>query len=134
MKQVVLILLMTLTFISCEKTEIIEFSLQTPEGLVHWDILEVKGANIVDVNQKLIIDVYCPRSSSCDYVGILLSDRYDNKILIKAFGKTQTDMPCLWYAVPQKIQYKFTPDMNDTFVLEFIKKDNTVIKHYVTAK
>lgn len=134
MKQVALILLMTLILISCEKTEKIEFSLPTPEGLVHWDILEVEGSNIVNVNQKLILDVYCPRSSSCDHVGLLLSDRYDNRTLIKAFGMTQTDTPCLWHAVPQKIQYEFTPDMKGTFVLEFIKKDNTVIKHYVTAK
>ena len=117
-----------LLVLSCQKDDVgSEYSLPTPEGLIQWDILKVEGENSIGVNDTLKLDVYCPRSSSCDYVSQLLSDEYGNRIFIKAFGNTHQNTPCLMFAVPQVIQYKFVSTQEGIFALEFIKSDEAKI-------
>ncbi len=134
MKPNVFIVFMALLLIGCEKSSDIEFSLPAPEGLVHWDVVRVEGLNTVNVNQIISLDVYYPTSSGCDYVSEFVSDRYDNRILIKAYGNTIVDSPCTLAAVPKKINYDFITDKKGTFTFEFINRDESVIKHYVIVK
>ena len=129
------VLILTLCILSCQKNDgKIEFSLPTPEGLIQWDILKVEGENNVSVNDTLVLDVYCPRSNSCDYISLLLSDDYGSRILVKAFGNTDTDSPCLMFAIPQVIQYKFVPRKKGVYMLEFIKRDETTINFAVNSR
>ncbi|MCD6596714.1 MAG: hypothetical protein J7L04_03450 [Bacteroidales bacterium] len=134
MKPNVFIVFMALLLIGCEKSSDIEFSLPAPEGLVHWDVVRVEGLNTVNVNQIISLDVYYSTSSGCDYVSEFVSDRYDNRILIKAYGNTIVDSPCTLAAVPKKINYDFITDKKGTFTFEFINRDESVIKHYVIVK
>jgi len=122
-----------LLILRCKKDDL-EYSLRTPEGLTHWDILKVEGENLVHVNDTLILDVFCPRGSSCDHISQLLSDDYGNRILVKAFGYTNTDSPCLMHAVPQILKYEFIPNKKGLYSLEFIKRDETKIIFSVNVK
>ena len=129
------VLILSLLILSCQKDDMkIEYSLPTPEGLIQWDILKVEGENSINVNDTLVLDVYCPRASSCDYISVLQSDDYGSKILVKAFGNTDTDSPCLLFALPQVIIYKFVADKEGVYTLEFIKRDDTVITFKINAK
>lgn len=124
-----------LVFLSCQKdNNEIEYSLPSPEGLIHWDILKVEGENSVNVTDTLILDVYCPRSSSCDYITQLLSDEHGNRILVKAFGNTRENSPCLMFAIPQVLKYEFIPSKRGVYILEFIKRDDTTINFTVNVK
>jgi hypothetical protein len=126
--------LLSLFILSCQKDDvIIEYSLPTPEGLIQWDILKVEGENSVNVNDTLRLDVYCPRASSCDWISLLLSDDYGNRIFVKAFGSTNIG-PCMWFALPQVIRYEFVPKKKGVYTLEFIKRDETIIKFTVNSK
>ena len=134
MKKAVIFIL-SLFLLSCEKENVeIEYSLPTPEGLIHWDIIKVEGENTVSINDTLILDVYCPRTSSCDNIVQLLSDDYGKRILIKAFGFTNNDSHCLWFAIPQVVPYEFIPDKKGVYTLEFIKRDETKINFTIYAK
>ncbi|WP_163711159.1 hypothetical protein [Mangrovibacterium lignilyticum] len=131
----VIVFIFSLLILSCQKDDSeIEFSLPIPDGLTHWDILKVGGENSVNVNDTLVLDVYCPRSSSCDYISQLLSDDYGNKILIEAFGHTNTESPCLMFALPQVLEYEFIPNKKGFYSLEFIKRDETKIIFTVDVK
>lgn len=127
--------LLSLFILSCQKDDVkIEYSLPTPKGLIQWDILKVEGENFVNVNDTLRLDVYCPRATSCDYISLLLSDDYGNRIFVKAFGNTDTHSPCLMFALPQVIQYEFVPKKKGVYNLEFIKRDETIINFTVNSK
>ncbi|NJO93130.1 MAG: hypothetical protein HC831_32345 [Chloroflexia bacterium] len=117
---------------SCQKDKKdIEYLLPTPEGLIAWDILKVEGENSIDVNDTLKLSVYCPRTSSCDFVTHLIPDEHGNRILVKAFGNTLKNSPCLWFALPQVIQYKIVSTKTGIFSLGFIKRDGTIINFTV---
>lgn len=129
-----IILFTVIFFMSCDKDNMeTEFSLPTPEGLIHWDILKVEGENSINLNDTLILEVFFPRSSSCDYITHMLSDEHGNTILVKGFGSTRKNSPCLWFALPQILQYEFIPNMKGIYNLEFIKKDETKITHTVNV-
>lgn len=124
-----------LLFLSCQKDNIeIEYSLLTPEGLIHWDILKVEGKNSVSITDTLRLDVYCPRASSCDYITHMLSDEHGNRIFVKAFGNTRENSPCLMFALPQVLKYEFIPNKKGVFILEFIKRDDTKISFTVDVE
>ncbi len=129
------IFILSLFLLSCEKDySKIEFSLPTPEGLTHWDIIKVEGEHTLSINDTLILNVYCPRTSSCDNVVQLLSDAYDKKNLIKALGYTNRNSHCLWFAMPQVVPYEFIPDQKGIYTLEFIKTDETRIDFTIYVK
>lgn len=127
-------LLSAMFLLGCEKDNLeVEFSLPTPEGLVHWDILEVEGENSININDTLVLEVSFPRSSSCDYITHMLSDEHGKTILVKGFGNTRLNSPCLMFAIPQILQYEFIPNSKGIYRLEFIKKDETKIIHTVNV-
>jgi hypothetical protein len=139
MKKKILLLIMTILILSgCEKKnnfDIIEgLNIETPEGLVHWDVLKVEGQTSGLVNAIISFDVYCPSSSGCDYISKFVSDKNGNTIFIKAFGNTLKDSPCTMAAVPIIAKYEFTSNIKGQFVLKFIKRDNSVIKHFLTIQ
>ena len=120
--------------LSCQKTDVdIDYSLPTPEGLVHWDILKVEGKHSISLNDTLFLDVYCPRTTSCDYISQLLPNEHGNRILIKAFGNSRKNSPCLMFAFPQVLPYEFVPKNRGHFSLDFIKKDHTIIRFDVNV-
>ncbi len=121
-------MLFILIQVGCEK-----FTLDTPEGLHHWDILKVEGPTSGYINQAISLDVTCPTSSGCDIVTEFLTDRHRNSFLIKAFGYTHDGM-CTQAAVPMVTEYEFSSSETGTFVLKFIKIDNTTIDHYITIE
>lgn len=130
-----LILFLFAIILSCGENDIgVEYSQSTPEGLVHWDILKVEGDSTVAINDTLILEVYCPRTTSCDNVYQLLPDQYGNRILMKAFGNTRTDSPCLMFALPQVIRFDFVPNKKGVFTFEFIKRDNSKIYHTIRSE
>lgn len=129
-----LVLILLIVFLSCQKDKKdIDYSLPTPEGLLEWDILKVEGENSVAIHDTLKLNVYCPRTSSCDYVSHLIPDEHEKRILVKAFGNTLKDSPCLWFALPQVVQYKFVSNKAGIFSLGFIKRDGTIINFAVNV-
>jgi hypothetical protein len=134
MKKIVQLLITTIFILSsCEKKNNIETSnIETPEGLVHWDVIKVEGQTSGSVNDTITLDVYCPTSSGCDYISEFLSDKNGNTVFIKAFGNTRKDTPCTMACIPIVAKYKFTSKSKGQFELQFIKKDNSVIKHFLT--
>jgi len=131
MKKTILLLFTTIIIISsCEKNNNIE----TPEGLVHWDIMKVEGQTSGFVNDTISFEVYCPSSSGCDYISEFLSDKNGNTVFIKAFGNTRKDTPCTMAALPIVAKFKFTSKSKGQFELQFIKRDNSVIKHFLTIQ
>ena len=133
--KILLILLFSILLFSCQKDKRnIEYSMPTPQGFLEWVILKVEGENSIDINDTLKLNVYCPRTSSCDYVSHLLPDKHGNRILVKAFGNTLKDSPCLWFFLPQVVQYKFVSDRAGIFTLGFIKRDGTIINFTVNVK
>ncbi|MFV0378726.1 MAG: hypothetical protein ACK5JD_15645 [Mangrovibacterium sp.] len=127
MKQIVAAVLLVF-LLGCEKDELeFDYWLPTPEGLAHWEILKVEGERSVNLGETLILTVFCPRASGCDIISQVLSDEHDNRIFIKVFGRTITDLPCSTAAVPQIIDYEFTPNKKGIYRLEFIKKDGARI-------
>ncbi len=121
-----ILILLILTQFGCEK-----FTLDTPEGLHHWDILKVEGPSSGSINQTISIDVTYPTSSGCDVVTEFLSDKHGKRVLIKAFGYT-TDGFCTQAAVPKVKEYEFSSNEKGEFILKFIRIDNTTINHYIT--
>jgi len=109
-----------------------EFEIETPEGLQHWDIVKIEGPTESRLNQELTLRVIYPRSSGCDIVSELVSDRNGTAIYVKAFGYTVTDSPCTLAAVPGTINFTFVPDKRGRYVFKFINRDRSVISH--TAK
>jgi hypothetical protein len=136
MKKTILILLTTILMLSgCEKkTNSDTNAIVTPEGLMHWDVLKVEGPTSGLVNDTILLDVYCPTSSGCDYISELLSDKSGNTVFIKAFGNTLKDSPCTLACTPIVAKYKFTSKSKGRFELQFIKRDNSVIKHFLTIR
>ena len=119
---------------NCKKSENFEatFNEETPEGLFHWNVVKVEGPNTGLVNQIVTLNVSYPTSSGCDYVSQFVSDNSLGKtIRIKAYGAT-SDGPCTMDAVPKVIQYKFTPLVKGNYILTFINKNETEIKHSLT--
>lgn len=108
-----------------------EFEIETPEGLQHWDIVKIEGPTESRLNQELTLRVIYPRSSGCDVVSELLSDRNGTTIYLKAFGYTVTDSPCTLAAVPGTINFTFVPDKRGRYVFKFINRDRSVISHTV---
>jgi len=109
-------------------------NIETPEGLLHWDIIKVEGQTSGFVNDTISLDVYCPTSSGCDYISSFGSEKNGNIVYIKAFGNTRKDIPCTMAAVPIVVKYKFVSKSVGRFELQFIKRDNSVIKHYLTIR
>lgn len=136
MKKTILLLLTAILILTgCEKkTNSDTNTIVTPEGLVHWDVIKVEGPTSGLVNDTILLDVYCPTSSGCDYISELLSDKNGNTVFIKAFGNTLQDSPCTLAAVPIVAKYKFISKSKGQFELEFIKRDNSVIKHSLTIQ
>jgi hypothetical protein len=136
MKKIILLLFTTIFILSsCEKKNNIETSnIITPEGLVHWDVIKVEGQTSGLVNDTISFDVYCPSSSGCDYISEFVSDINGNTVFIKAFGNTRQDSPCTMAAIPIVAKYKFISKSKGQFELQFIKKDNSVIKHSLTIQ
>jgi hypothetical protein len=134
MKKTILLLFTTIFILSgCEKKNNIETNnIITPEGLVHWDVIKVEGQTSGLVNDTITFDVYCPSSSGCDYISEFGSDIDGNTVFIKAFGNTIQDSPCTMAAVPIIAKYKFISKSTGQFELQFIKRDNSVIKHSLT--
>jgi hypothetical protein len=131
MKITILFLFTTIIILSsCEENNNIE----TPEGLVHWDIMKVEGQTSGLVNDSISFDIYCPSSSGCDYISEFVSDKDGNTVFIKAFGNTRQDTPCTMAAVPIVAKYKFISKSKGQFELQFIKKDNSIIKHSLTIQ
>jgi len=116
--------------LGCEKSS----NTDSPEGLVHWNISKVEGPTSGLVNETISLDVYCPTSSGCDYISEFVSDKSGNNIDIKAFGNTLKDTNCTMAAVPLKVKYEFNPNSKGQFVLHFINRDNSVIKHHLTIQ
>ena len=131
MKKKILLLFITIfILLGCEKKNNVETNtVETPEGLVLWDVIKVEGQTSGLVNDTISLDVYCPSSSGCDYISEFLSDKNGNTVFIKAFGNTRKDTPCTMAAIPIVVKYKFTSKSKGQFELQFIKKDNSVIKH-----
>ena len=127
-----------LVLIGCEKKNNFDslegLNIETPEGLVNWDVIKVEGPTSALVNATISFDVYCPSSSGCDYISKFVSDKNGNTIFIKAFGNTQIDSPCTMAAVPIIAKYEFTSNLKGQFVLKFINRDNSVIKHFLTIQ
>lgn len=121
-----------LLFTGCEKSTI--DAPKAPEGLLHWNVSKVEGPNTGFVNQSVILDVYCPTSSGCDYISKLVSDRSGKTISIRAYGNTLTNSPCTMAATPKIVKYEFTPDEKGQFILKFISRDNSVINHNLTIR
>ena len=119
---------------SCQDDVSVEYSLPTPEGLIHWDILKIEGENVAMINDTLKLNVFCPRVSSCDNVVELMSDSYGREIFIKAFGFITSDSHCLWHAMPKVMQFNFIPKKKGVYVLHFIKRDETKINFPVIVK
>jgi hypothetical protein len=136
MKKTILLLFMTIFILSgCEKKNNIETNnIITPEGLVPWDVIKVEGQTSGLVNDTISFDVYCPSSSGCDYISEFISDKDGNTVFIKAFGNTRQDSPCTMAAVPIVAKFKFISKSKGQFELQFIKKDNSVIKHSLTIQ
>jgi len=136
MKKIILLLFTTIFILfGCEKKNNIETSnIITPEGLVYWDVIKVEGQTSGLVNDTISFDVYCPSSSGCDYISEFVSDINGNTVFIKAFGNTRQDSPCTMAAVPIVAKYKFISKSKGQFELQFIKKDNSVIKHSLTIQ
>ena len=136
MKKTILLLFTTIFILSgCEKKNNIETNnIITPEGLVHWDVIRVEGQTSGLVNDTILFDVYCPSSSGCDYISEFVSDKDGNTIFIKAFGNTRQNSPCTMAAVPIVAKYKFISKSKGQFELQFIKRDNSVIKHSLTIQ
>ena len=136
MKKTILLLFTTIFILSgCEKKNNIETNnIITPEGLVHWDVIRVEGQTSGLVNDTISFDVYCPSSSGCDYISEFVSDKDGNTIFIKAFGNTRQDSPCTMAAVPIVAKFKFISKSKGQFELQFIKRDNSVIKHSLTIQ
>ena len=136
MKKTILLLFTTIFILSgCEKKNNIETNnIITPEGLVHWDVIRVEGQTSGLVNDTISFDVYCPSSSGCDYISEFVSDKDGNTIFIKAFGNTRQNSPCTMAAVPIVAKYKFISKSKGQFELQFIKRDNSVIKHSLTIQ
>ena len=129
-------LLLTVIFLltNCEKSENCEapFNGETPEGLFHWNISEVEGPDTGFVNQAILLDVWYPTSSGCDYVSQFVSDNSRGKtIRIKAYGTT-SNSACTMAATPKIIQYEFTPLEKGKYILIFISKNETEIEHSLT--
>ena len=136
MKKTILLLFTTIFILSgCEKKNNIETNnIITPEGLVHWDVIRVEGQTSGLVNDTISFDVYCPSSSGCDYISEFVSDKDGNTVFIKAFGNTRQDSPCTMAAVPIVAKFKFISKSKGQFELQFIKRDNSVIKHSLTIQ
>jgi len=136
MKKTILLLFTTIFILSgCEKKNNIETNnIITPQGLVHWDVIRVEGQTSGLVNDTISFDVYCPSSSGCDYISEFVSDKDGNTIFIKAFGNTRQNSPCTLAAVPIVAKYKFISKSKGQFELQFIKRDNSVIKHSLTIQ
>jgi len=118
----------------CEKNNSDTTTIVKPEGLVHWDVIKVEGPTSGSVNDTIILDVYCPTSSGCDYISEFLSDKHRNTVFVKAFGNTLKDSPCTLACTPIVARYKFASKSKGQFELQFIKTDNTVIKHFLTIR
>jgi hypothetical protein len=131
-----LFIVVTFIFIfqGCEKTtqDCNKFPDNTPEGLVHWDILNVEGPSTLLINQSGILEVLYPTSSGCDYVSEFVTVICGNNILVKAYGNTTQGTGCTAAAVPQRINYEFTPTEKGQFVFKFINRDNSIIVHNIT--
>ena len=136
MNKTILFLFATILVLSgCEKKNNIEPNIiETPEGLVHWDVIKVEGQTSGLVNDTILLDVYCPSSSGCDYISRFISNKNGNTIFIKAFGNTRTDTPCTMAAIPIVTKYKFSSKSKGQFELQFIKRDNSIIKHFLTIQ
>jgi hypothetical protein len=136
MKKTILLLLTTIFILAgCEKNNTIDTNnIDALEGLVHWDVIKVDGQTSGLVNDTISLDVYCPSSSGCDYISEFLSDKNGSTVFIKAFGNTRKDSPCTMAAVPIIARYKFTSKSKGQFVLQFINRDNSVIKHVLTIR
>jgi len=116
--------------IGCEKSVENSFKSVPPKGLVHWNVLKVEGPTGGEVNKPITFNVSCPTTSGCDYVSTFVSDNSNGKtILIKAYGGTIQNSMCTMAAVPITVKYEFTPHEKGQYVLEFINKDETVIKY-----
>jgi len=145
MKKTILLLFTTIFILfGCEKNKIetnkietntIEkISIDIPNGLVHWDIIKVEGQTSTLVNDTIVLNVYCPTSSGCDYVSEFISDKYGNTIFIKAFGSTRKNTACSQGAMPIVVKYKFASNSKGEFELRFIKRDYSVIKYFLTIQ
>ena len=119
-------------FTGCGKSTI--DSPNAPEGLLHWNVSKVEGPNSGFVNQSVILDVYCPTSSGCDYISKLVADRSGKTISIRAYGNTLINSPCTMAATPKIVKFEFTPDEKGQFILKFISRDNSVIIHNLTIR
>lgn len=120
--------------IGCEESVENSFKGVTPEGLVHWNVLNVEGPTIGEVNKAVTFNVSCPTTSGCDYVSTFVSDDSNGKtILIKAYGNTTKNSMCTLAAVPIVVKYEFTLRAKGQYVFKFINKDETIIKHNFTV-
>jgi hypothetical protein len=127
----ILFLLTAVFFLTaCEK----KYDIETPEGLVQWNISKVEGQTTGTVNDTISLDVYGPTSSGCDYISKFSSDKNGNIIFIEAFGNTKSDVPCTMAAVPVIARYEFISVSKGQFELRFISRDNSVIKHHITIQ
>ncbi len=129
-----LLTIIIILLVNCKK-ELNEksFDGEAPKGLVHWNVGKVEGPNNGFVNQVVILDVYYPTSSGCDYVSQFVSDKSNgNIILIKAYGGTVENALCTMAAVPKIINYEFIPLKKGKYVLKFINRNGTKIIHHLT--
>jgi hypothetical protein len=117
-----------LMFSGCSK---FEFDITPPEELQHWDVVKVEGPTESPIYQELMIKVFYPRSSGCDVVSELVSDRKGKEIYVKAFGYTVTEAGCTLAAVPGTIYFTFFPEKKGNYVIKFVNRDKSVISHSV---
>ena len=106
-------------------------SIEIPDGLVHWNILQVEGPSVATVNQTIELEVTYPTSSGCDYVSDFRIARSKNFVYVKAFGSTLRDTPCTLAAIPKKINFEYTPTRTGELIFQFINKDNSAITHKI---
>lgn len=104
-----------------------------PAGLSHWPVISVTGPATGPVNQRIALVVTYPTSSGCDYVSEFQSVNSNNNILVKAFGTSLQNSPCTQAAVPQRINFNFTPSAQGNYVFKFINPDNSVIIYHLTV-
>lgn len=104
-------------------------------GTKQHDVTSVSGPATGTVNTSVMLTIAYPYTNGCDYIGSFEESRSGTNVTIKALSKpVAKDAVCTQDVGMRTIDYQFTSSAAGTFVLQFLKTNDTSVNHTITIQ